>query len=861
MLAADTMLGPYRIVAAIGAGGMGEVYRAVDTRLSREVAVKVLSGHLYNDSDALRRFEQEAIAAGQLNHPNILAIYDLGNDGDRRYIVSELLEGESLRARIRQGPIPARRATDYAVQIARGLAAAHERGIIHRDLKPENVFITRDGIVKILDFGLVKLMGARIPGGQQVDEHAPTLPNTPTEPGRILGTVGYMAPEQIRGGSGDHRSDVFAFGAMLFEMLAGVPVFRGESPIERLNAILKDEPAEFYDLSVRVPPTLERIVRHCLEKNPDDRFQSARDLAFDLGALSGLTSQAISYARLPRLRTRDLVRIGLVLLVASILIGAGWVVGRHFGRRPPPTLRRLTFRSGTITNARFAPDGETVFYGARWAGNPASIFSARPDSPESRDLGFASGDILSVSSAGQLAVALRRRPIGYLRDAGVLAQVPIAGGEPREILEDVEAADWSPDGKTLAIVRTVDGRSRLEHPIGKVLYETVGWISSPRFSPSGETVAFVDHPFLNDDRGSIALVPATGGRKEVLAHEWQSVNGLAWWPDGKELWFAADAGGPGRVLNAVTLRGKDRVVMTSAGWLWLQDIARDGDVLVTQQNIRAGYVVTRPDDLRPRDLSWLDYSVARDLSADGSTVLFSESGEAGGSIFGIYLRRSDGSPAVRLGEGTTEALSPDGRWVLSIDRNKKPAQIVVLPTGVGQPRLLTHDAINHRNARWFPDGRSVLFQGNENGQSARLWAQPVEGGPPHPITPEGVSGSLITPDGSRALGRTAERKFFLYPVDGHGAPQPVPALQGGDVPVRFTPDAKAVFVSSFGKVPAVLTRVDLVSGARIPWKEAMPVDPAGLINVGPILVTPDGKTTVYSYTRLLSDLYLVQQPR
>src|SRR5881394_3017297 len=335
MLAAGTLLGPYKIVAPIGAGGMGEVYRAQDTRLERDVAVKVLSGTLVNDAEALRRFEQEARAAGMLNHPNILAIYDIGVEGEQRYIVSELLEGQSLRARIREGPIPARRALDYAAQLARGIAAAHERGIIHRDLKPENVFITRDGHVKILDFGLVKLVGQRLPATQQSSDTEPTLIPGHTEPGRIMGTVGYIAPEQIRGLPGDALSDIFAFGAILYEMLAGRPAFRGESPIETLNAILRDDPLDFFELSLRIPAALDRIVRHCLEKKPEDRFQSARDLAFDLGSLSGLTSKMVYTGPRWRLNLRALAIPAIVTAAALAALVAGYVIGQRNGQLPP----------------------------------------------------------------------------------------------------------------------------------------------------------------------------------------------------------------------------------------------------------------------------------------------------------------------------------------------------------------------------------------------------------------------------------------------------------------------------------------------------------------------------------------------
>lgn len=860
MLAPETLMGPYRIVGAVGAGGMGEVYRAVDTRLEREVAVKVLSDHLANDRESLRRFEQEARAAGMLNHPNIIAVYDIGVEGDRRYIVSELLEGESLRARLRQGPITPRKAIDIAQQVARGLAAAHEKGIVHRDLKPENVFVTRDGQVKILDFGLVKLMAPRVPGmhpNAPNDDTAPTLPGTPTEPGRLLGTVGYMAPEQIRGLPGDHRSDIFAFGAMLYEMLTGRQPFRGESPIETLNSILKDDPPDVVELNPRVPSAIDRVVRHCLEKNPEERFQSARDVAFDLGALSGLTSQAIFRPSLRNLRWRDLTKPASYLATAAVIAAIAFVIGRQHGLMPPPQFRRLTYRSGTVFNARFSPDAQTVFYGARWSGQPVTIFSIRADSPESRDLGFGTADILSVSRSGQLAISLRRHPVGYLRDRGTLAQVAIAGGAPRELAEDVEFADWHPDGRDLVIVRASGGKTKLEYPIGKVIYETEGWISQPRFNPKGDTIAFIDHPVINDDRGWVATIPAAGGTKKVLTPESQSANGLAWPPSGNEVWFTADRGTGIRTLNAVTLRGKERTLVSSAGTLWLQDVASDGRVLLSRDLMRGGTYALVDGEKSPRDLSWLDFSVVRDLSADGKTIAFSESGEAGGSVFGVYLRRLDGSPAIRLGEGTTESLSADGQWVLTVPLNRKPAPVIALPTGAGVPRTITHDNFSHRNVRWFPDGQRILFSGGPPSTAPRLWVQDVNGGSPHAITPDHVAGTQITPDGTHVLGRMSNGAFFLFAADGASQPIPVPALRSNDVPVRFSSDGKSVYVSTFGRIPAELTKVDLATAARTSLGSIIPPDTAGLINVGPPLVTPDGKTVVYSYLRLLSDVYLV----
>ncbi len=862
MLSPNTQLGPYRIVAQIGAGGMGEVYRAVDTRLGREVAVKVLARNLANDSEALRRFEQEARAAGMLNHPHIVAVFDVGAEGDLRYIVSELLEGESLRARLRQGGVSPRKAADYAVQIARGLAAAHEKGIIHRDLKPENIFIMRDGQVKILDFGLVKLIGPRIPGfatgdPSAIDDLAPTIPGTPTEPGRLMGTVGYMSPEQIRGGSGDHRSDIFSFGAMLYEMLAGRPAFRGDSPIETLNAILKEEPTDFEELDLRVPSALERTVRHCLEKNPDERFQSARDLAFDLGSVSGLTSRAISYRRFPRLRPRDLIKPGLLALGVAGALAAAFFIGQRHGQMPPPTFKRVTFRSGTVFNARFSPDGETIFYGARWAGNPIAVFTGRADSPESRDLGFGDADILSVSSTGQLAISLHRHPTGYARETGVLAQVPITGGAPRELLNDVEAADWSPDGKALAIVRTIEGHCRLEYPAGTVLYQTLGWLSAPRFSPAGDRIAFVEHPIPNDDTGKILVVSLAPLKVNTLTKDPVGIEGLAWKPDGKAIVYGEE-GPEGRSIAAVDLRGNVRRTIKTGDWLWVYDIAKDGRMLVGQQDVRGRVIASLPGESSEKDLSWLDYSIARDLSADGRTILLSESGEAGGTTYGVYVRHTDGSPAVRIGDGTTEALSPDGQWALSIQRNKPASQIMMLPTGIGQPRAITNDNISHRWARWFPDGQKILFFGSEPNKPPHLWVQSiVSGSAPQRVAPDQVLGTLITPDGQRVLGRSPDRHYFFYPVNG-GTPQPVTAMQGSDVPIRLSADGKIAYVASFGRIPAIVTKIDLVSGTRTQLREVVPADRAGLINVGPVLLTPDASTMVYSYTRLLTDVYLIQ---
>ena len=479
-LSAGSRLGPYEILAPIGAGGMGEVYRARDERLKRDVAVKVLPASYSQDADRLRRFEQEAQAAGALNHPNITAVYDLGSHDGAPYIVTELLEGETLRARMSGGAIAVRKATDYSIQIAKGLAAAHEKGIVHRDLKPENLFLTNDGRVKILDFGLAKLTQNENEGAQQTN--LPTAPAA-TEPGVVMGTLGYMSPEQVKGKPADQRSDIFAFGAILYEMLSGARAFHRDSAAETMSAILREEPPDLSATNKSVQPGLERIVRHCLEKNPEERFYSTRDVAFDLEALSGLSSSgAVAATAGPSVMRRGVPAIAAVLGLVVAAVAGYWFHSRK-GPAAPPSFHQLTFRRGEISSGRFGSDGKSVIYSAAWDGGATEIFLGRSDGPDARPFGLKNADVLAVSPSGEVAVSLNARASGAFTRAGTLARVAATGGgAPREIVENVEYADFPPDGKDIAIVRVVSAKCRLEYPIGKVIYETRGWIGDPRFS-------------------------------------------------------------------------------------------------------------------------------------------------------------------------------------------------------------------------------------------------------------------------------------------------------------------------------------------------------------------------------------------
>lgn len=852
-LSSGTKLGPYEIHSSIGAGGMGEVFRARDTRLGRDVAIKVLPGSFARDPDRLRRFAQECRAAAALNHPNILSIFDIGEDGAAPYVVSELLEGETLRDRLREGPIPSRKAIDYARQIASGLAAAHDKGITHRDLKPENLFITNDGRVKILDFGLAKLTHPEA----DASGDAPTQ-QIATDAGTVMGTVGYMAPEQVRGKPADARSDIFAFGAILYEMLSGKRAFHGDSAADTMSAILKEDPPDLAETNRNISSALERIVRHCLEKNPVERFQSARDLTFNLDALSDISTGRSGGVKPLALEEEAPARRWLLPLLAGILILASWLGIYLLARRGAvanPVFHEITFRNGTIWDARFAPDGQTIVYGANWEGNPAELFTTRFDSTDSRSVGLSSAQILAVSSKGEMAISLHAAPYSAFTMKGTLARVPLVGGAPREILDGVEWADWGPDGESFAVIRPVQGTANdLEYPIGNVIYSPEAWVSHVRFSPNGEYLAIADHVPGGDD-GRIVIIDTHGNRKASSSF-FTSVQGLAWSPNGKEVWFSAVPGGAARSLYALDLSGKERLIYRAPGGVTIHDISRSGQVVLTADKTRLGMFALAPGETRERSLSWFDWSLLLDLSNDGKKVLFSESGEAMGNSSAIFLRGADGSAAVRLGEGGFGKLSPDGNWVVVVVGH--PGKLMLLPTGAGQTRQLTDDKIDHFNPNWLADNKTIFFSANEIGKSPRIYLLDVvsPGAAPRPITPEGVLASIATPDGKFLLAGNAKRERWLFPVDGSEPRKLNLDVQPDEFAIGFIDDGKSVLVRNRG-IPLEITRIDLGSGKRAPFKEIVPADPAGVQSIVVIRFSADGKSYAYSLGRWLSDLYVV----
>jgi len=858
-LASGSKLGPYEIIAPLGAGGMGEVYRARDPRIGREVAIKVLPASFSSDPDRLRRFEQEARAAGQLNHPSILTVYEFGVHEGAPFIVSELLEGETLRGRLSAGPISNRKAVEYAIPIAQGLAAAHDRGIYHRDLKPENLFITRDERLKILDFGLAKLVQPEEPPAR-----TSSLPTTPTatEPGTVMGTFSYMAPEQVRGEPADARSDIFAFGAVLYEMLSATRAFERPTAAETMTAILREEPPELSTAKRDVPPSLERIIAHCLEKDPGRRFQSARDLAFALEAVSGISTATASGVPGAAPRSLRLPWRGALagVVVAAIIAGLALWIGTRLVRRTQPEFKQLTFRRGTIDAARFAPDGESVVYTAEWDGKPVQMFTAKPGTPGSRPMEFPEKtDLLAVSPSGELALLVRASGSGLFFYSGVLARSPATGGAPRELLENVQYADWLSDGKELAVVRPGETEYSLEFPMGTAVYKTRGWISNVRVSPNGQWAAFVHHPNSGDDRGLIAVVDRQG-RKKDLTRLFTTAIGLAWSPDGQEIWFtAADTGG-NRALRAVTRSGKEKVLLRIPGILTLFDVSQTGRVLLSRDVTRVGIVGVVPGSSSERDLSWLDMSMLGDLSADGKSVLFGEVGEGAGPRYIVGLRNTSESSPVQLGEGYDLGLSPDGKWVLSINGYEDPPRLVLLPTGPGEARVLSRPSINLNvdGGYWMPGGERLLIWASEREQTPRGYLYGLKDGSLRALTPAGfhlMDPRPISPDGKWIAMLDKDEKPVLFPLEG-GSPHPLPGMTKADSIAGWSGDGGFVYAVS-GSIPVRVFRVNISTGARQLWKEIAPADLAGIGAVGPVLVTPDGRYYAYTYTRTLADLFVV----
>jgi serine/threonine protein kinase len=846
-------VGPYEIVAALGSGGMGEVYRARDSRLGREVAIKVLPTSFAGDAERRARFEREAHAVASLSHPNVIAIFDTGGHDGEMYLVMDLLAGKTLRERLSDGPLTVRKAVDVGVQIARGLGAAHGKGIIHRDLKPENIFLLDDGQVKLLDFGLARQAMAGDHAGQTVAE---------TDPGTVMGTMGYMAPEQVRGQTVDGRADLFAFGAVLYEMVGGQRAFQRDTAADTMTAILTQDPPELVGSRPDLSPALDRIIRHCLEKNPNERFQSARDVAFALEALSGSApAHAADPARVvpPARRWRvPAIAAG----VAMLALPAGMAIER--GRQPAPTrieFEARTWASQSITNARFGPDGETLFFSATTDTTVPSLYTVPPGAVTPQLVGGPGTQLLAVSSKGELAVMTNARLLHHRIFEGTVSRMT-RDGAARPWLEHVSELDYGPDGVSAAIVHLVNGRWQIEYPIGTPIYVAQsGYPSDLRVSPDGTRVAFMDHPLSGDDRGTVKVVDGSKRVTALMRDEYWGEEGLAWSRDGRSVLFAPAYSNAQFDITAVNVDGRPvlRQVAAGPGTAAVMDTAADGRLLLVRGEMRFSIRVLVPGETGEHDASWLDFPLTPSLSRDGRHMAFADLSQSAGSDYAVAVRDMTTEKVVRLGPGAALGISPDARWVAA--QLPSTLKLFLYPTGTGDPVLLDPRIdVSARRVHWFSDSTRVIYCGRKDSPTPRCYIADVKSGSTKALVPEDIVDAIPASDDRTLIIRRTTGAVQTMTLGG-GAPVETKGFGADDELLAWTPDGSGVIVRKLAGVPVPIERVDPVSGTRTRIKELGPADRIGVQQTDSVDWMPDGRGYAYAFARQLSQIFVLRGAR
>jgi len=834
------LIGRYAIERLIGSGGMATVYLARDFRHDRRVALKVLRPEL-TASIGVARFLSEIRTTANLQHPHILPLHDSGEAGGFLFYVMPFVAGETLRARLeREGQLPVAEALRIASEVADALGYAHKQGIVHRDIKPENILL-QDGHATVADFGIA--LAVREAGGDRL-----------TLTGISPGTPRYMAPEQAMGDRHvGPRADVYSLGVVLYEMLAGEPPFSGPTSQAIVARVMTETPAPLRQLRHTVPAAIEHAVMTALEKTAADRFANGTDFGEALTRKDALVT-----AR--RLSNMSRVALGVIALV---LVATGMLAAWAFTpatRLDDIVFSAKTFESQAIFTARFGPDGKTIVYSAAIEGQTPRIYVIRPEYPEARVLSDSGVHLLSVSSQGEMAVLTNTLYMSHRLYQGVLARMPIGGGAPRPVLENVREADWSPDGSQLAVIHVVNGNDRLEFPIGKVLYEAKGgYLSDVRVSPRGNRVAFFRHPMFWDDRGEVMTVDLAG-KTTVQAEGFSQIEGAAWSPDGRRLLFSAgrDSGASMLHLRAVTEPGSDMAVLPSAGQLTIHDMARDGRLLVTSddQQIRLYFI---PGAGRSeRDLTILDWSNQPILSRDGQSVVFNDGSNGSGPDYRLMLRKTDGSPAVRLGDGTPFAALTDFSQILSVMASS-PAKIMLYTTGPGDARRIDHGEFEMINAVAFSaDGKTVYICGKERAGPDHCIEQRMADGTRTELHASGWY-ILPAPDGKTILIRTvALQKTLIRRLDRSSPDRSLDAIGTRDIIVRWSPDSRAIWVARRNE--ARVDQVDVATGRRSPLITLNPQVRRGVLQYM-VTLADDPRVAAYHAWQYHSQLYVVSGVR
>lgn len=827
---------------------MSRVFVAEELSLGRRVVLKVLTPELGHALSAAR-FEREMRLAARLQHPHIVPLLAAGQVGETLYYTMPFIEGESLRLRLtRSGELPIADAVRILRDVADALSYAHREHIVHRDIKPDNILISHRHAM-VTDFGVARALAEAGASG--------TLTGT----GIAVGTPAYMAPEQAVGEAQlDHRADIYALGVLAYELLSGTMPFQATTFQALVAAHVAQEPTPLATLRPSVPAELAQIVHRCLAKRAADRHQDAGEIVTALDALP-LGSGSRPAPQAPSGITRRQALLGGAAAgLLGLTGGRATALAGAVDDASDLAIHRLTFRRGMIRGARFAPDFKTVLYGALWDGDECRVYSVRPESPESAPLNLPPAMPLAVSAAGEIALSLGAHRRGIM-SYGTLAQVPLAGGVPRALQENVRFADWSPDSRDLAVVRRTDGGEHLEFPVGRTIAtprDPGGGFSFVRVSPRGDAVAAFELTQRLWLWGRVVIVGRDGTSRRST-ERFYNVFGLAWRDD--EVWFTAADALPlfRNTVYAMSPSGRTRIVARVPGNVSLYDIAPDGRVLLARTDDRSGISIRRPGESVERDLSWLDAAVLADFSADGSQILFSEEGVGGGPRRSAYLRGSDGSPALRLGDGVARALSPDARWaaVMSEDDN---GALRLVPTGAGDSTTLTIPGLRLLDARWLSDGTRLVVRAIAADGKSRLYAVGRDGSAPTAITPAGLDvaavGWAVAPNDRDVAVSTADG-VRLFAVSGGDAGRPLPGTRSRWTVVGWI--TSGLLLAETPVDGGRIERIDPASGIATRWADIYPPDPAGVMNddLTSLRVTPDGRSYGHSWHRALSDLYLI----